>query len=184
MAKNTKKSFNLRAFASVFAGLSFVLMVVTGLALFIAPSCRIASDTSWTVWGHDKDQWVAVHVWLSIAFIIASAIHIYLNWSVLISYFKSKIRKGWAFRAEWLAALAVCAVLYAGSAREVAGRRLTQGPSCRPTSTKSRRPGRICPCRRAAGPHRTAPNLRARSGSSRRRDGTKDAKSILQRRRN
>ncbi|KPK43523.1 MAG: hypothetical protein AMJ65_05550 [Phycisphaerae bacterium SG8_4] len=120
MAENTNKSFNPRAFASVLAGLSFALMVVTGLALFIAPSCRIASDTSWTVWGHNKDQWVAVHVWLSIAFITASAIHIYLNWSVLTSYFKSKIRKGWAFRAEWLAALAVCAVLYAGSARELA----------------------------------------------------------------
>jgi hypothetical protein len=119
MTGNTKKSFNPRAFTSVLAGLSFILMVVTGLVLFIAPSCRIARDTSWTVLGHDKDQWVAVHVWLSIAFTIASVIHIYLNWKVLISYFKSKVRKGWAFRAEWLAALAICAVLYAGSAAEV-----------------------------------------------------------------
>ena len=119
MANNAKKSFNLRAFTSVFVGLSFLFMVVTGLALFIAPSCRIARDTSWTVWGHDKDQWVAVHVWLSIAFIIASAIHIYLNWRILMGYFKDKIHKGWAFRAEWLVALAVCVVFYAGSARGV-----------------------------------------------------------------
>jgi len=119
MADNTKKLFSLRAFASVFAGLSFIFMVVTGLVLFIAPSCRIARDTSWTVWGHDKDQWVAVHVWLSIAFIIASAVHIYLNWRILIGYFKDKVRKGWAFRAEWLAALAVCVFFYVGSARGV-----------------------------------------------------------------
>ena len=119
MADNAKKSFNLRAFTSVLVGLSFLFMAVTGLALFIAPSCRIARDTSWTVWGHDKDQWVALHVWLSIAFIIASAIHIYLNWRILIGYFKDKVHKGWAFRAEWLAALVVCALLYAGSARGV-----------------------------------------------------------------
>jgi len=119
MSDNSKKSFSLRAFASVFAGLSFVLMVVTGLVLFIAPSCRVADDTSWAVLGHDKDQWVAVHVWLSAAFVIASVIHIYLNWKVLISYFKSRVRKNWALRTEWLAALAICAVLYAGSAAEV-----------------------------------------------------------------
>ncbi|UCF15332.1 MAG: DUF4405 domain-containing protein [Phycisphaerales bacterium] len=119
MANNTGQSFNLRAFASVFAGLSFILMVVTGLVLFSAPSCRIARDTSWAVWGHDKDQWVAVHVWLSIAFVIASFIHIYLNWAVLINYFRSRIHRKPAFRAEWLAALAICVVLYAGSARGV-----------------------------------------------------------------
>ena len=120
MSENAKKSFNLRAFASVFAGLSFVLMVVTGLVLFFAPSCRIARDTSWAVWGHDKDQWVAVHVWLSIAFVIAAIIHIYLNWTVLTNYFKSKIHEGLAFRTEWIAALAICVVLYAGSVRGVA----------------------------------------------------------------
>ncbi len=119
MAGDTKQSFNLPAFTSVLAGLSFILMVVTGLVLFIAPSCRIAEETSWTVLGHDKDQWVAVHIWLSLAFVVASVIHIYLNWKVLLSYFKSKVRKTWAFRAEWLAALVICAVLYTGSAAEV-----------------------------------------------------------------
>ncbi|MHC4567251.1 MAG: DUF4405 domain-containing protein, partial [Planctomycetota bacterium] len=62
MSNGAKESFNLRAFASVFAGLSFILMAITGLVLFFAPSCRIARDTSWAVWGHGKDQWVAVHV--------------------------------------------------------------------------------------------------------------------------
>ncbi|MHC4169284.1 MAG: DUF4405 domain-containing protein [Planctomycetota bacterium] len=92
----------------------------SGLVLFFAPSCRIARDTSWAVWGHGKDQWVAVHVWLSIACLVASIIHIYLNWTVLTSYFKSKIHKGLAFRTEWVAALAICVVLYAGSVRGVA----------------------------------------------------------------
>jgi hypothetical protein len=120
MGNSAKESFNLRAFASVFAGLSFVLMAVTGLVLFFAPSCRIARDTSWAVWGHDKEQWVAVHVWLSIACITASLIHIYLNWTALTNYFKDKVRKGLAFRVEWIAALAICVVLYAGSVRGVA----------------------------------------------------------------
>ncbi|MHC4582269.1 MAG: DUF4405 domain-containing protein [Planctomycetota bacterium] len=116
---NTGKSFNLRAFASVFAGLSFLLMAVTGLVLFFAPSCRIARETSWMVWGHNKEQWVAVHVWLSIAFVIASITHIYINWTALTNYFKSRIHKQLALRPEWIAALAICVVLCVGSVRGV-----------------------------------------------------------------
>jgi len=116
----TKEAFSLRAFASVLAGISFVLMAVTGLVLFTAPSCRIARDSSWVVWGHDKDQWIAVHVWLSIAFVTASFIHIYLNWAVLTNYFKTKLHKGLAFRSEWISALAICVVIYAGASYGVA----------------------------------------------------------------
>jgi len=120
MNNGMKESFSLRAFASVLAGISFVLMGVTGLVLFIAPSCRIARDSSWVVWGHDKDQWIAIHVWLSIAFVIASFIHIYLNWAVLINYFKIKLHKGLAFRYEWICALAICAIIFAGASYGVA----------------------------------------------------------------
>ena len=91
MAEITGKSFNRRAFVSVLVAFSFILMTITGLVLFIAPACRIARDTSWTVFGFDKDQWIATHVWFSTAFVIASAFHIYLNWKALINYFKSKI---------------------------------------------------------------------------------------------
>ncbi|MBA7613884.1 hypothetical protein ES703_21142 [subsurface metagenome] len=119
MSNKTKKSFNCRAFVSVLTGFSFVLMAVTGLVLFFAPTCRIARDTSWAIWGHDKDQWVAVHVWFSIAFTVASLFHVYLNWSVLTNYFKTKVRQGLAFRAEWVSALVICGIIYAGTVGEV-----------------------------------------------------------------
>ena len=111
MSNNTKKSFNKRAFVSVLSGFAFVLMAVTGLVLFFAPSCRIARDTSWIIWGHDKDQWVAVHVWFSIAFTVASLFHTYLNWSALINYFRTKLKQGLAFRAEWVSALVICCII-------------------------------------------------------------------------
>jgi len=120
MNNGIKESFSLRAFASVLAGISFVLMAVTGLVLFIAPSCRVARDSSWAVWGHDKDQWIAIHVWLSIAFVVASFIHIYLNWAVLTNYFKTKLHRGLAFRYEWVSALAICAIIYGGASYGVA----------------------------------------------------------------
>lgn len=119
MDNQAKKSFNFRAFFSVLTGFSFIVMAVTGLVLFFTPSCRIARDTSWIFWGHDKEQWVAIHVWFSIAFVIASLFHIYLNWTALISYFKTKLRNGFAFRAEWISVLIICSILYVGTIREV-----------------------------------------------------------------
>ena len=119
MTEITRKSFNRRAFVSVLVAFSFILMTITGLVLFFAPACRIARDTSWTVFGFDKDQWIATHVWFSTAFVIASAFHIYFNWKALINYFKSKIRKGFAFRTEWIAALVICLFVLAGTIFEV-----------------------------------------------------------------
>lgn len=120
MAEKTGKSFNYRAFVSVLTGFSFVVMTVTGLVLFFAPSCRIARDTSWSILGYNKDQWVDIHVWFSIVFVIASIFHIYFNWAVLLCYFKAKVRRGLALRAEWIAALAVCGIIYAGTIYEAA----------------------------------------------------------------
>jgi hypothetical protein len=115
MTEKAGKPFNGRAFISVLTGFSFLLMAVTGLVLFFAPSCRMARDTSWTVWGQSKEQWVAVHVWLSIVFLIASLFHLYLNWTPLVNYFRSRIRKSFGFRIEWIAALVICGIIYAGT---------------------------------------------------------------------
>jgi hypothetical protein len=115
MVERTGKSFNYRAFVSVFVGISFLLMAITGLVLFFAPSCRVARDTSWIVMGFDKDQWIAVHVWFSLGFVIASIFHIYFNWTALMHYFKSKITKSFSFRPEWIAALVICGIVYTGT---------------------------------------------------------------------
>jgi len=120
MTEKTGKPFNYRAFVSVLTGFSFILMTVTGLVLFCTPSCRIARDTSWSILGYNKDQWIDVHVWFSIVFVIASIFHIYFNWAVLVCYFKAKVRRGLALRAEWIVALVVCGIIYAGTIYEAA----------------------------------------------------------------
>jgi hypothetical protein len=120
MSEKTNGQFRGRAFVSVLAGFTFVAMAVTGLVMFFAPSCRIARDTSWTVWGYDRDQWTAVHVWFSIAFVGASMLHIYLNWAALTTYFQKKLHRRLALRAEWITALVICGVIYAGTVYEVA----------------------------------------------------------------
>ncbi len=120
MSQTTNGKFNYRAFVSVLSGITFLAMAVTGLVMFFAPSCRIARDTSWAVGGYSKEQWTAVHVWFSIAFVAASAFHIYLNWACLTSYFKAKLHQAFALRPEWVSALVICGVIGLGTIYEVA----------------------------------------------------------------
>ena len=115
--REAKRRFDRRKFVSVFAGFTFVLMAITGLALFFAPSCRVARDTSWAIWGHSKEQFVAVHVWFSIVFVIAAAYHLYLNWAAMKRYFKTKVGQSIGLRTEWVAALLICLVIYVGTVR-------------------------------------------------------------------
>jgi len=119
MAKETKRPFNKRAFVSVLGGFSFVLMSLTGVGLFFAPSCRIARDTSWVLWGHSKEQFEALHVWFSAVFVIAAAYHIYLNWTAIKNYFKTKVGQTIGLRTEWVTALLICLAVYIGTVRSV-----------------------------------------------------------------
>ena len=117
MGKEAKRPLDRRKFISVFAGISFVLVALTGLGMFFAPSCRVARDTSWAVWGHSKEDLAAVHVWFGTAFVIAAGYHIYLNWTALKNYFKTKVGESIGLRTEWVIVLLICLAVYVGTVR-------------------------------------------------------------------
>jgi len=119
MDKNRKIQFNWRAFFSVLAGLSFLGMVFTGVILFVVPPGRIANWTGWTIIGLTKHQWIGLHDWFSIIFIVASVFHVYLNWKPLVSYFKNKVSKAFALRIEWAFALIICCFVFIGTIVEM-----------------------------------------------------------------
>jgi hypothetical protein len=120
MSKDTTKRFSWRSFVSVLTAASFIGMVFTGIVLFIVPPGRIANWTGWTLLALTKHQWIGLHDWMSVVFVIASAFHLYLNWKAFVGYFKSKITRAFALRAEWALALAVFAVVFVGTVVEVA----------------------------------------------------------------
>lgn len=119
MGKDIDWKFSWRAFASVLTGLSFLGMAFTGVILFVVPPGRIANWTGWTMLGLTKHQWIGLHDWFSIIFVIGAVLHIYLNWKPLVSYFKGKITKTYALRLEWLLALVVCVVVFLGTLGDV-----------------------------------------------------------------
>jgi len=120
MSEETRKRFNWRAFFSVLTALSFIGMAFTGVILFVVPPGRIANWTGWTLLGLTKRQWIGLHDWFSIIFVVASVFHVYLNWKLFVSYFKSKVSKAFALRIEWALALVICGVVFLGTLGDIA----------------------------------------------------------------
>ncbi len=119
MSKDTTKQFSWRAFFSVLTALSFIGMVFTGVILFVVPPGRIANWTGWTLLGLTKHQWIGLHDWFSIIFVVASVFHVYLNWKLFVSYFKSKVSKAFALRIEWALALVICGIVFLGTLGDI-----------------------------------------------------------------
>lgn len=119
MEKQTKKIFQFRAFVSLLTAFSFAIAVLTGCILFITPPGRLANWGGWTFWGFSKDQWIALHIWFCLLFVVASLFHLYLNFRLIVNYLKIAGSKAYRFRFEWLIALAVCALVFAGTHTQI-----------------------------------------------------------------
>ena len=107
------------ALLSTKAGLSFwqalpIVIVLSGVILFISPPGRIANWTDWNVLGLTKSEWAGMHIVFTTVFIIASLFHVWFNWRPLLSYFRGKVSSGFSFRWEWVIGLGLCALVYAG----------------------------------------------------------------------
>ncbi len=98
---------HLRGFISLLTALSFLIMTVSGVILFITPQGRIAYWLDWTFLGISKTQWGDMHITTSLLFALAGLWHTWLNWRALVSYFQDKVSKALALKAE----LAVAAVI-------------------------------------------------------------------------
>lgn len=111
MATRNKK-FNFRGFVSLYIALSFLIISISGLMLYLAPPGRIAHWSNWTFGALSKGQWQAIHTVFSILFIVMAAFHLYFNWKPIIAYFKEKVQTHLRMRREFLfASTAVVGIL-------------------------------------------------------------------------
>ncbi len=118
-AKTTKKRFHTRGFVSLLLTGSFLVMLVTGLVLYVTPQGRVAHWTGWTLAGLGKEQWSAVHIVTTLVFLGSAGFHLYYNWRVFWGYFKSKAKSGFNLQRELALAIAICVATVAGTLWDV-----------------------------------------------------------------
>lgn len=90
-----KKSFSWRIFVSFGLFLSFLMLLVSGVILYMGPSGRGPSAFVWHIIGLTKPEWQNQHIIFGFAFIILSLFHLLvINWKAFFSYLKTKATEG------------------------------------------------------------------------------------------
>ena len=106
---------SMRKITSLTATLSFVLMVVTSIILYIVPQGRVAYWADWRLWGLTKTQWGDIHINVGLLFLLALCLHIYYNWKPLMAYLKDRAKQMKVFTPAFNVALVVCVLTVAGT---------------------------------------------------------------------
>lgn len=90
-----KKSFSWRIFISFGLTLSFLMLLVSGVVLYISPPGRVANWTDWRMLGLTKTGWEDQHAIYGFAFALLSVFHLFfINWKAFLSYLKAKTSAG------------------------------------------------------------------------------------------
>ncbi|MCA1787596.1 MAG: DUF4405 domain-containing protein [Desulfobacteraceae bacterium] len=114
------QQIKIKKIVSLTALLSFLVVVLNSIALYIAPQGRVAHWVDWRFLGLTKTQWSDQHILVGLLFLIALCFHIYYNWHPIVAYLKNKARKIKVFTPNFNIALALTVVFTIGAYAEVA----------------------------------------------------------------
>ena len=107
------KRSNLNFLVDAVAFVLFVFLVATGVIMeFLLPA---GSGHSTTLWGMDRHQWGSLHFWMSVVFLAALAIHVYLHWKWIVCVLRGRPREGSGVRVG-LGGLGLVALLVIAAA--------------------------------------------------------------------
>lgn len=82
---------------------SFIVVILNSIVLYIVPEGRVAYWADWTFLGLTKSQWGQQHTTVGFLFLAAGLIHTYFNWRRIVSYLQNKMRQT-TFRTKPFAA--------------------------------------------------------------------------------
>jgi len=111
----SSKLFHGRSLTSLLALAGFLMLVVTGIMVYIAPQGRIAYWVDWRFGGLTKTHWGNIHIISGLLFMVAGSFHIYFNWKPLLNYLKGRMGAGVHRRRELVVTVALAVALVAGS---------------------------------------------------------------------
>jgi len=96
----SNKSWSGRAFTSLCSLISFILLCLTGIILYIEPHGRVAYWTKWGFVGLEKGQWDNIHIFSGLLFLVAGGFHLFYNWKPLVKYLSGKIETALRYKRE------------------------------------------------------------------------------------
>ncbi len=114
-----RRSWKWRSLVSFHLLFAAIALLISGLALFVAPPGRFAHPTDWRLLGFNKEQWEAVHTMSGYASALSAVFHLVLNWKVLRSYLRDRARHAYRLKPEFVVALLLTVSVWLGAAYHI-----------------------------------------------------------------
>ncbi|TLU82809.1 MAG: DUF4405 domain-containing protein [Chlorobium sp.] len=110
------KSFTWRIFISFGLFISFFMLLLSGVILYLGPSGRGAGAIVWLIIGLTKPEWQNQHIIFGFAFSLFALFHLLvINWKAFFSYLKSKTKEGLKSPAELLVIIVLFLIFGTGT---------------------------------------------------------------------
>ena len=107
--------FSWQSFISIVLLFSFVVMLLSGVVLYVAPEGSLSRWIAWDVLNLTKKQWEHQHTIFSFLFVLFSLLHIFkINWALLLSYFTPESLR-LSHLKEILVALLITLLVFVGT---------------------------------------------------------------------
>lgn len=113
MKKNKQSARSLTAFLVTWA---FLVLMVTGIVLYVVPQGRVAYWIHWSLLGLEKEQWGWIHIMFGGVFIFTGFLHLYYNWKPFKKYFAARVQGHFELKREIVIATSLTVAIVALSA--------------------------------------------------------------------
>jgi hypothetical protein len=104
----------IKRFTSLTLFWSALVLFFSSVVLFIEPHGRVAFWADWRLLGLTKQQWDDLHICSGTLFLLASLVHIWLNWPLITAYLTRRFRGASSAPVVW-GSLAVVTFITVGT---------------------------------------------------------------------
>ncbi len=101
---------NWRGLVTLVILLSSIIVLISGVVMFVAPSGRVAREIGWTLLGLDRAQWQTLHLSFAIVFVAIGIFHLGFNWQGLLHHLRDRMSRH--LTLNWEAVVALAAVIW------------------------------------------------------------------------
>ncbi|MDD2465078.1 MAG: DUF4405 domain-containing protein [Desulfobulbus sp.] len=109
----------MRKITSLTLLLSFALLILTSLVLYVVPEGRVAYWSDWRWLGLSKTQWGGIHTNSGFLFLAAGVLHLLYNWKPIVSYLKNRAKQVQLLAPGMIIAFLINLVVVAGTLFQV-----------------------------------------------------------------
>lgn len=109
----------IRKITSMTMFVSFIMLILNSVILYIVPEGRVAYWADWHMLGLTKSEWGNQHINFGFLFLLAGLVHLFYNWKPIMAYMKNKAKEFKMFTGAMNVALLISAVVAVGTYYEV-----------------------------------------------------------------